>query len=203
MSLIQLIVAVGVAAGSLAVLIVILFERFRKHIGDKTEPSVPKTVVGGLGIGNIDGPMAVLARRGQDAPARMSLNAVIMTPTKGLRFISLGSSALILLAIWHPVIGIYSEGLSLCLLLTAGVAYGALYTAGYEAKYDSEGLTVPNWLFMDKTHKWEDFISIKDDGHYLYQLRFVTGKVAMQKYLVGMPTFTTFVADVKKLSASV
>lgn len=200
MNLIHLIVGFGVAAGSLAVLVVILFERFRKRIGDKTGPIVPKTVVGGLGIGNIDGPMAVLARRGQDAPTRMSLNAVIMTPTKGLRFISLASSALILLAIWHPVMGIYSEGLSLSLLLTAALAYAALYTAGYEAKYDSEGITAPNWLFMDKTHKWEDFISIKDDGHYLYTMRFSTGKIAIQKYLVGMPTFTTFVSEIREMN---
>lgn len=201
MTLIQLIVAMGVGAGLLAVLVAILFDRLRKRTdGNQATPDVPKTLTGGLGIGGIPGPLDLLACQGQHENPRMSLSTTIMTPTNGLRVISLFGSALVLILLWSPWIGMPVLGLSMNLLVTGLIAYAVLFIAGYEVRYDAEGMTLPNWLFVNKTHKWEDFINIRDNGHYLYRIQFATGRVQMQKYLVGMPAFLTFVSDVKELN---
>lgn len=90
--------------------------------------------------------------------------------------------------------------LTLRLLFTGLLAYAFLFISGYEARYDADGITAPNWLFQDRHFPWEEFISIKDDGHHLYYLRFESGRLAMQKHLVGMPTFLTFVSEVREMN---
>jgi len=202
MSIFYLIVAFGVASGGLAILVVVAFDALRKRRGDRNAGAViPKTILGGLGLGGLVGPGSLIARAGQDKPARMTLNTAVMTPTAGLRWISLGGAAIILIVMWNPLmLAHYGDELTLHLLVTGVLVYNVMFISGYEARYDAEGITAPNWLFQDRHYTWEEFISIKDDGHYLYRLRFESGRMAMQKHLVGMPTFITFVAEVREMN---
>ena len=203
MILFQMIVAFGVAVGLLAILAVAAFDKMRKRMGDRDiDGAPPGTLTAGLGIGSLVGLAALLARPGQNAQARMSLDAVVMVPTKGLRFISLGCSALILWFLCGPGMAEFTTGLTLNLMLSAGLIYAVLFIAGYEAKYNADGISAPNWLFQTKHYPWEEFISIKDNGQYNYVLSFESGRLILQKYLVGMATFLTFVSDVKKLTKS-
>jgi hypothetical protein len=197
---IQLFVAVGVAVGLLVIFRVVGLERFRKRADvTQTGPAIPKTLMGGLGIGSLAGITALLARRGQDNPVQTSDNTVVMTPTPGLRLISLGGSAIALALTWSPLMQGMYDGISLHIAITALLVYAVLFVAGYEARYDENGITAPNWLFKNKHYAWEEFIFIKDDGRYIFHLRFECGRLALQKYLVGMPTFLTFVSEVKEM----
>lgn len=202
MNILYLIVAIGVFSGLLSILVVVLIDMLRKRTGtDDAGPMIPKTLVGSIGIGNIYGPGEMLARAGQNEAPRMSLSTVIMTPTRGLRIVSLGGSALILVLLWLPGMESHPGGMTLNLLFTAMLAYAVIFIAGYEARYDDESISAPNWLFQEKTYRWSDFISVKDDGHYLYKLKFdCGGTLHLQKYLVGMPTFLTFLVAVRKIN---
>lgn len=202
MSMITLIVAFGVALGLVAIAVVVLFDRFRRATGTEVpDTQTAETPAAALGIGNLPGPMDLIARTGQHDQPHMSLGTVVMRPTKGLRLISLGGSALVLFLLWGPFLGGAPGMAVMKILVTLALGYAALFVAGYEARYDGEGITAPDWAFRDRQHAWEHFVSIKDDGHYMYKLRFESGTLMLQKHLRGIPTFLAFVADVRKLSS--
>lgn len=203
MTIFQLFLAFGVTAGLLAILVVVTFDKMRKRLGDKDfDVSAPKTLAGGLGIGNTNAPAALLARMGQNAQTRMSLDTVVMVPTMGLRLISLGCAGVLLWLLWGPAMYGLLVGQGLNLLVSACIIYAVVYIAFYEATYNGDGISAPNWLFQTRHYPWEEFISIKDNGQYNYVLQFESGKMHLQKYLVGMPTFFTFVAEVREMNKS-
>ena len=71
--------------------------------------------------------------------------------------------------------------------------HAAWHTNSYEASYDDHILTAPNWFFQRRQYRWKDLISIRDNGHYYYVLRFADGqKLQVQKYLVGIRDFLTY-----------
>ncbi|NNK16283.1 MAG: hypothetical protein HKP51_05210, partial [Sulfitobacter sp.] len=142
-----------------------------------------------------------IAQLGLNEPAQMSLNTVIMRPTKGLRFLSLGFSVFALWMIWGPIASSNSHVPLLAIGASVLISYMALFIANYEARYNDEGLTAPDWFFIERRYDWEDFRSLNEDGNLLYKLEFAgKRKVHLQKYLVGMPTFLTFIEDVKALN---
>ena len=162
-------------------------------------PKIERTFFGSFGTLSGQGPQDVIAAIGSNQSARMSLGTVIMTPTVGMRLISVLSSALILFLLWGPARSSMSMGLWADLFVCGMFIYMTLYIAGYEAKYDAEGLTAPNWFFQNRHYTWENLISIKDAGGHIYQLRFEGGKVSLQKHLVGIATFLTFVSDIQEM----
>lgn len=162
-------------------------------------PRLERTFFGSFGTGSIRGPQHAIAAIGGNKSARMSLGTVIMTPTIGMRLVSVLSSALILFVLCGPARSNMSMGLWADLFVCGIFIYMTLYIASYEAKYDAEGLTAPNWFFQNKHYTWENLISIKDAGGHIYQLKFEGGTVSLQKHLVGIVTFLTFVSDIQEM----
>lgn len=187
MSFLILIIVVGLGVALLVVAGMAIYERRRRIVGDAGMPKLPG--------------QHSIAQLGLNEPARMSLNTVIMRPTKGLRFLSLGFSAFSLWMIWGPIANSNSHDTLLAIGASTLISYVALFIANYEARYDDEGLTAPDWFFVERRFDWADFEGMGEDGNLLYKLYFDgKRKVHLQKYLVGMPTFLTFVEDVKALN---
>ncbi|MGJ5617822.1 hypothetical protein [Sulfitobacter sp. MF3-043] len=86
------------------------------------------------------------------------------------------------------------------IMMTAMIFYTVMYISAYEARYHDRGITAPNWMFQQKHFSWEDFITIRDNGHYNDVLKFVDGKMSLQKHLVGIHTFLTFVSDLEDMN---
>ncbi|MGB3246979.1 MAG: hypothetical protein WBB25_20795 [Sulfitobacter sp.] len=86
------------------------------------------------------------------------------------------------------------------ILAVGATAYVALFLSLYEGRYDDEGVTAPGWLFRQKSHRWSDLISIKQSDDITYSLKFDDGTLRIRKFLAGMPTFRTFVTEVREIN---
>ncbi|MEM7519800.1 MAG: hypothetical protein AAF307_02080 [Pseudomonadota bacterium] len=67
-------------------------------------------------------------------------------------------------------------------------------------RYDSERLTAPTFLFVTRHYLWSEFEDIAEEDNLMFKLHFAGNKMTLQKYLVGMPVFLTFVSDLKALN---
>lgn len=187
---------IGAAFGCLAIAVFIAVNHFgERHQARMGSTAIPKAY-GGLQIN----PGALISRIGSGAPAHYSLDTVIMRPTIGIK----AFGALMFVAIVSLFLGesgnVFRADL-LSLLLAGGcVIYYVTFLLFYEVRYNAQNLTAPGWFFRPATHKWEDLISIKQTDMVTYVLLFETGKVRVRKFLVGMPTFLTFVTDVRALN---
>lgn len=187
MNLILLAVAIGLGFALLLVIGLFLFELRRRK--KRSEPSA-----------NAPGKLS-LAAVGLNAEPEMSLNTVVMRPTLGLRIFSLGFGAAVMLMTWGPFSGQGGLDPVSALMITVVVFYATVMIANYEARYDDEGLTAPDYFFRDRTYDWTDYQGISADGQFVYRMRFGNEKpVFMQKYLVGMPTFLRFLKDVEAMN---
>lgn len=134
---------------------------------------------------------------GLNKPAPTSLNTTILRPSILMRLFSVGMSVLVLGMMWtqygeqfFQVSGLIKIGVS------ALVLYAMLNMLTYEARYERQTLHIPNWAFQQREFNWKDLVSIKDNGHYLYVLRFSDGRKAeLQKFLVGIPEFLSYAQD--------
>jgi hypothetical protein len=80
--------------------------------------------------------------------------------------------------------------------IAAMVAYALLNIFLYEARYDTHSIFAPDWFLRTREYLWKDLISIRDNGHYLYVLRFEDGRtLELQKYLVGIREFLSYATD--------
>lgn len=138
---------------------------------------------------------------GIEAAPELTLDKVIMRPARRLRVLSVAPGALILLFLWGPYGPLDAYGLPVTLLLTGLVFYAGVYIAAYEASYDDEGITAPDFLFRQHMYPWSSFEGVKDRQNFLVRMKFEGhGKLSLQKYLVGMPTFLTFLSDVEDMN---
>ena len=195
------IVLFGLSVGALAILTVIVVTHIRRRIScNRSYSDIKLTGTGRMGIVNLDPVTSRIANIGMDRPVHMTLGTVVMRPTQGLRIISLGSGGFILFCLWGSTIfQPMLSGLG-AIIMTAIIFYTVMYISAYEARYDDQGITAPNWMFQQKQYAWEDFITIRDNGHYLYVLKFADGKMSLQKHLVGIHTFLTFVSDLEDMN---
>lgn len=128
----------------------------------------------------------------------LDAHTVIMRPATGFRIVSVLIGAIVMWFTWGPMLRFDSYDFSLAMFLTVLVFYVIVFVANYEARYDCEGVTAPNWFFRDKRYEWAHLIKIKEDGNLLYKLRFMDhGTLRLQKYLVGMPAYLTFLSDIE------
>ena len=89
-------------------------------------------------------------------------------------------------------------GLTFTLLLSALVFYAGIYIAAYEASYDAEGITAPDWFFRQRKYPWSSFEGVQTGKSFLVKMRFDGhGKLMLQKYLVGMPSLLAFLSNVE------
>tara|TARA_R110000787_G_scaffold108590_5_gene216989 strand:- start:1755 stop:2372 length:618 start_codon:yes stop_codon:yes gene_type:complete len=202
MGFLTLIVLFGMSIGVLAILGVTLVTHIRRRITrNSTLPDIKMTGVGWLGFGNLNSVSSRIANIGVDNPARMTCGTVVMRPTPGLRMISLGTGAFVLFLLWGPAVFQPMPGSLGAIAITAIIFYAVLHISAYEARYDDAGITAPNWLFQQKQYAWDDFITIRDNQQYLYIMKFEGGrKLSLQKHLVGIRTFLTFVSDLEAIN---
>ncbi len=161
---------------------------------------VDTTGLAGLG-GGLPIDAGMVAQIGAGAKARMSLDTTVMRPTIGLRLLSLGVSGLILFMIWARP-GVYIPTGTMSAVMTAGILFAAIRIMSYEVRYNSQTLSAPNWMFQARDFDMHTLISVRDNGHHIYKLRFDDGQsVALQKYLVGMPDFLSYARFVTELNA--
>lgn len=125
-------------------------------------------------------------------------HTVIMRPTNGFRIATVVVGALAMWFTWGPYLRWDSFDVTIALIITVVVFYLIVFVSNYEARYDSEGVTVPNWFFRDKRYEWAHLINTKDNGNLRYKIRFLDhGTLRLQKYLVGMPAYLTFMSDME------
>lgn len=134
---------------------------------------------------------------GLDKPAPTSLSTTILKPSKGIRSFTVLGVSVVLILIWSPLGAMYVPDNELLKVgLSAAVLYAMINMLIYQASYDRQVLSIPNWLFQQREYNWKDLVSIKDNGHYLYVLQFTGGRKAeLHKYLVGIPDFLSYAND--------
>jgi hypothetical protein len=200
MNVLTLIAIVGIGSTVLVLAGIIIFGRVQKRYGR----GGPTGISDALKMRTFAPSILRVARAGTNAAPQMSLGTVIMRPALGLRFVSIAPGALILFILWGPNQHITEYGMLLGGGLTAAVFYAAIYIANYEVRYDDEGVTAPDGFFRERHYPWIDLASVKDNESYFLHMRFHEhGKLKMQKYLVGMPTFLTFLSDVETLNRKI
>ena len=122
----------------------------------------------------------------------------VMRPARRLRLISVVPGAVVMLFLWGPYGPLQSLGLTFTLLLSALVFYAGIYIAAYEASYDAEGITAPDWFFRQRIYPWSSFEGVQTGKSFLVKMRFDGhGKLMLQKYLVGMPSLLAFLSNVE------
>ena len=164
---------------------------FRRNRTKETEVDI--TTAAKLDIGNLPANMDFIAGFGKEKAAPQDLTDTILRPTMGLRFISLVLVGACLWMVWFGPKDLIGGSLQLQMGLTAMLAYAAGYIQLYQLRYDHVRFVHLNWFFRQQAHDWKDLTSIKDNGHYMYELRMEKGrKVEVQKYLVGIPRFVAF-----------
>lgn len=196
MNLMIIILMFGVAVGCLAIAAAMAHAHFAaKHEKSIGNDHIPKS----YGTFELN-PGALMSRWGAHAPAHQSLDKVMMRPTWGIK----AFGALICGLLIHVMTGENGEIFrtdTLSVLMTLGcIIYYVAFLMLYEVRYDAETLTSPGMFLIPKTHDWADFISIKQTDQVTYTLLFTSGKIKVRKFLVGMPTFLTFVTDVRALN---
>ncbi len=199
MNLIYLVVGFGVAMGLIAICAVVLFQRLANRAGmNHKAPFIPKSPM--AGVGSFAGPGAALSRLGQNGRAHRTLGTIVMRPTLVGKIFNVFLVGLMMFFMFGPGGETYRSEPFIVLIVVSATLFVGLHVSLYEVSYDAEGVTAPTWYYQRRTHKWEDFMSIHDDGHHLYKLRFETGTITVNKYLVGMPTFLTFVSELREMT---
>lgn len=164
---------------------------FRRNRSKETD--VDMTTAAKLDIGNLPANMDFIAGFGKEKAAPQDMTDTILRPTVGLRFISVVLVGACLWMIWLGPKELIGGSLQLRLGLTAALAYAAAYIQLYQLRYDHARFVHLNWFFRQQAHDWKDLTNIKDNGHYMYELRMEKGrKVEVQKYLVGITGFVAF-----------
>lgn len=166
---------------------------------------IEETTLAKLGAGTLPTDTGLIAGLGTKGEARQSLNESILRPSIGLRLLSIGLSSVMLAYLWGLIhlpgvpkdvmAGVpYAEWVKAGLSLI--IVYSVFYILFYEVRYDTFSLSAPNWFFVHREYTWKDLVSLKDNGHYLYILRFEDGRKAeVQKYLVGIREFLSYAND--------
>jgi len=132
------------------------------------------------------------------AATDLHAHTVIMRPATTLRIGILVLGALGMWYTWGPYVQSSNFDINLAMLVTTIIFYIIVFISNYEARYDSEGVTAPNWFFRDKRYEWAHIVNMKEDGNLLYKLRFMDhGSLRLQKHLVGMPAYLTFLSDIE------
>jgi hypothetical protein len=139
--------------------------------------------------------------RGKGDPGRgndLHANTVIMRPATALRIAILALGAFGMWYVWGPYVQSSFFDLNIAMIVTTIIFYIIVFISNYEARYDSEGVTAPNWFFRDKRYEWPHLVNFNEDGNLLYKLPFMDhGSLRLQKYLVGMPAYLTFLSDIE------
>lgn len=196
MNAIYVMLVFGCTVGLFAVAVAYIIDRIgRRRQSAAGDLHIPKA----HGIPALN-PGALMARIGADAPAHQSLGTVTMRPTIGIKAFGIGIIGLMLYIMSGEHGATFRQDPLSLAIVGCTVFYVVVFLMRYEVIYDNEGVTIPGLLFGHKTHEWADLISIKQTDEVTYTLRFDTGTAKVRKFLVGMPTFLTFVAEVRELN---
>ena len=154
---------------------------------------VPLTGTARMTVGNLPADINLIAQVGAKKAPMESLNGKIMTPTIGVRVISLVLTAALLYMMFAVPGEFMPDDIFLTFPLTGLLIYAQVHTHMSYMRYDSEGVEAMTWSFARKQAKWKDIISIRDNGHYLYVFHLGDGtKLQVLKFMKGMPEFLTY-----------
>lgn len=154
--------------------------------------------------------ISVLARAGENAAPRQSLDVTILTPTLGLRGIAVVIGGLLIWVIWRGMDNMSGSGFTVVPVgnsvkwaMTLVAAFCVLNTFLFEARIDRDRIVITKFGLWRREYQWRDFMMIKDDGNYLYFLHFAKGgKVSIPKHLVGMPGFLKVLGEIMERNDS-
>ncbi len=198
MNIFYLILIAGLVMGVFAVIIAMIVERVatrRKNIQGTHNIPKSQAIVPRLNPG------ALIARWGSNAPTHHSLDTVVMRPTIGVKAFVIGMVLLMLFIMSGEAGAVFRNDIITVTFVVATVVCVLLFLSLYEVRYDSESITVPDVFFQSKTYRWDSFIAINQSDDVTYTLFFEDGKVRVRKFLVGMPTFLTFVTEVRDMNS--
>lgn len=152
----------------------------------------------------LPGSINILASFGESAAPKQSLDVTILKTTLGVKAIAVAIAGLLIWFIWQRMDSMSGSGFTVVPVndtvkwaMTAVAAFCVLNTFLFDARIDRNGIVITKFAFWRREYQWCDFMTIKDDGHYLYFLHFAKGgKVSIPKHLVGMPGFLKFLGIV-------
>lgn len=160
------------------------------------DTDVDLTFAAKRGIGRLPAHMDFIAGFGKTRSAPEIGQGGVLTPTLGLRFISVLLTLACLWIVWFGPPEYTGGSLLIKSAITAALAYAAIYIQLYSLSFDAERFSHRGWTFRYREYLWRDLVSIQDNGHYVYALRMKGGaKVDVQKYLVGIPAFVAYAKD--------
>jgi hypothetical protein len=148
----------------------------------------------------LPGDIDLIARIGENAAPRQSAGTQVLHTTAGLRAISVGLSALLLVCLGAGLFsaqGILMTDPRLFWLATVVLGIGVTEILTYELQFDREGMVLTRFVYWRRSYEWAHLLGIDDDQNYQYVLAFSKGgRVKVLKHLVGMPGFLTQVAQI-------
>ncbi|MGL5011752.1 MAG: hypothetical protein ACRC6I_17895 [Paracoccaceae bacterium] len=172
-----------------------LYAKMRRR-DEPGETRMGKTLLGRIG-GPLPGDIALIAQIGSRAVGQDSAGAQVLRTTPGLRLISVGISAAIVLTLLSGAYGgmglpVDSAALFWGLVIFLGI--GVMDILTYELRVDRDGMVLTRFIFWRRSFDWVHLLGIDDDQNYQYVLAFARGgRVKVLKHLVGMPHFLTVV----------
>jgi hypothetical protein len=146
-------------------------------------------------------------RLGEGAKVHQTLNTKVLHTTIGIRLFTVGLAVIGVDLVFDfiPGIGFPAEFVEQNDYVTQGyfkaamiavLAYSLLYVFLTEVRYDDHSLFATNFYFQPREYQWKKLLSIKDNGHYLYVLRYEDGrKLELQKNLVGIRDLLSYAND--------
>ncbi len=147
----------------------------------------------------LPGDIDLIAQIGETAKPKHSAGTHVLRTTIGLRAISLGLSALILVLLSFNLFaqqGLSAENTPLGWFIGVFLAIGVLDILTYELQCDRHGMVLTRFMYWRRSYEWAHLMGIDDDQNYQYVLAFSKGgRVKVLKHLVGMPEFLTLVAS--------
>ena len=147
----------------------------------------------------LPGDLDLIAQIGEAAQPKHSAGTQVLHTTSGLRAISLGSSALIMVLLVSGHFaqqGLGPDNAQIIWLLGALLAIGVIDVLTYELQFDRHGMVLTRFMYWRRSYEWSHLLGIDDDQNYQYVLAFSKGgRVKLLKHLVGMPEFLTLVAS--------
>jgi len=197
MSLIYLVLGIGLTASVLAIAGYIVVDKMlSSRRRNAPEAQIAKDYFAKPEIN----PGLILSKLGAQEPAERSLDAMVLRPTWGIKLFGFATCGLLFYVILMPGGAVYRQDMFVWLLIGAIVIYFIAFLMAYEVRYDSEGIIAPGLFFRPQFHPWSKFISIRQSDNVHYKLVFKDGTLKIKKFLVGMPTFLTFVTDIREMN---
>ncbi|MGJ8617949.1 MAG: hypothetical protein ACSHWS_14000 [Sulfitobacter sp.] len=196
MNVLYLILGIGMTASALVIAAFIIVDKIVQRGRRATDIRIANDYISTPEIN----PGLMMSKLGSKQSAQRSLDTMILRPTWGIKLFGWVMAVLVIMAMSGPSGAPFREDLLSWAVVGSILIYLGAFLSIYEVRYDSDGITAPGMFFRPKYHPWSEFISVEKADNVHYKLVFEGGTLKIKKFLVGMPTLLTFVADIRDMN---